>query len=100
VLFRSATRDSTIRLLYFSKTVSGNFQNARSSSIKSGFESVGLTAPDFKGMSRSDALAKIAEFETKLAGTNPKPAAATRLLPLLTDGLRDLKASQIPETWV
>lgn len=95
-----ATRDTTIRLLYFSKTVSGNFQNAHAATIKSGFEAVGLTAPDFKGMSRGDALAKISEFEAKLAGTNPKPAAASRLLPLLTDGLRDLKASQIPETWV
>ena len=95
-----ARRDSTIRLLYFTKTVAGNFQNAYSGQVKAGFESLGLTAPDFKSLSRADALAKIAEFETKLSSANPKPAAAQTLLPLLTEGLRDLKASRIPETWV
>lgn len=95
-----ARRDSTIRLLYFTKTVAGNFQNAYAGQVKAGFESLGMTAPDFKSLSRADALAKIAEFETKLSSANPKPVAAQTLLPLLTEGLRDLKASRIPETWV
>ncbi|MBL8911375.1 MAG: LysM peptidoglycan-binding domain-containing protein [Archangium sp.] len=95
-----ARRDSTIRLLYYSKTVAGNFANGYSAQIKSGFESLGMAVPDFKSLSRADALAKITEFETKLGATSPKPAAANTLLPLLTEGLRDLKASRVPETWV
>ncbi len=93
-------RDATIRLLYYSKTVAGNFQNAHGAQVKSGFEALGLSVPDFKSLSRADALGKIAEFEAKLASANPAPAEAQRLLPLLTDGLRDLKATRIPETWV
>lgn len=95
-----AQRDSTIRLLYYSKTVAPKFAEHHASTIRAGFEAVGLTAPDFKTMTRADALASIAQFEEKLAGTTPRPAAAGRLLPLLTDGLRDLKPSQIPEAWV
>lgn len=95
-----ARRDATIRLLYYSKTVAGNFQNAYGNQVKAGFESLGMTAPDFKSLSRADAMGLIAEFEAKLASSSPAPAAAQQLLPLLTEGLRDLKASRIPETWV
>lgn len=95
-----ARRDATIRLLYYSKTVAGNFQNAHGAQVKSGFEALGLTAPDFKALSRADALGQIAEFEAKLSAADPKPAAAQQLLPLLTEGLRDLRATRIPENWV
>ncbi len=93
-------RDATIRLLYYSKTVAGNFQNAHGAQLRAGFESLGLEVPDFKSLSRADALAAIATFEQKLAGTSPAPDAASRLAPLLTDGLRDLRASAIPEAWI
>ncbi|MEW5741432.1 MAG: LysM domain-containing protein [Myxococcota bacterium] len=95
-----AQRDSTIRLLYYSKTVAPKFAEHHASAIRAGFEAVGMAPPDFKTLSRADALAQIAQFEEKLAGTSPRPAAGDRLLPLLTSGLRDLKPSHIPEAWV
>lgn len=95
-----ARRDATIRLLYYSKTVSGRFQEAHGPAIRDGFSAVGMTPPDFKSLSRADALAQIRQFEEKVNAANPKPAAATRLLPLLTEGLRDLSPSRIPEAWV
>jgi hypothetical protein len=95
-----ARRDTTIRLLYYSKTVAPKFAEAHASTIKAGYEALGLPVPDFKTLSRADALAQVARFEQKLADTTPRPPAAERLLPLLTAGLRDLKPSQIPEAWV
>jgi hypothetical protein len=93
-------RDATIRLLYYSKTVAGNFQAAHAATLKSGFEALGLPVPDFKALTRAEGLATIAEFERKLASANPVPASARQLLPLLTEGLRDLRASRIPEAWI
>lgn len=93
-------RDQVIRLNFYDSNVKGKFQAAHAGKINAGFAAVGLPAPDFSKLSRKDALAKIAEFEAKLNGMNPKPAAAQTLKPLLTDGLRDLKPSQIPSTWV
>jgi hypothetical protein len=95
-----ALRDTTIRLLYYSKTVAPKFAEHHAATIRAGFEAVGMTPPDFKSLSRADALAQIAQFEQKLASTTPRPAAADRLLPLLTNGLRDLKPSHIPEAWI
>jgi hypothetical protein len=51
-------------------------------------------------MSRADAMRVVSEFERKAGSTSPLPAAAQRLLPMLTDGLRDLKPSQIPDSWI
>lgn len=95
-----ALRDTTIRLLFYSKTVAPKFAEHHAATIRVGFEAVGMTPPDFKSLSRADALAQIAQFEQKLASTTPRPAAADRLLPLLTNGLRDLKPSHIPEAWI
>lgn len=95
-----ARRDSTIRLIYYSKTVAGKFNEAHGPAIRDGFSSLGMAVPDFKALSRADAMAQVQAFEQKLASTDPKPAAAQRLLPLLTEGLRDLKPSRIPEGWV
>jgi hypothetical protein len=95
-----ARRDMTIRLLYYSKTVAPKFAEVHASTIRAGYEALGLPVPDFKTLSRADALAQVARFEQKLAATTPRPPAAERLLPLLTTGLRDLHPSQIPEAWV
>jgi len=96
----SAHRDSTIRLIYYSKSVAPNFQAHHQQSIREGFRSVGMTAPDFSKLSRMDALAQISAFENKVTGMGTPPAAAQTLLPLLTDGLRDLNSSIIPSTWI
>jgi peptidoglycan hydrolase-like protein with peptidoglycan-binding domain len=94
-------RDATIRTIFYDATVKGKFQAAYKDKINAGFAALGMTpAPDFGKLSRKDALAKVAEFEQKLAAKNPKPQAALTLKPLLTDGIRDLKQSVIPNTWV
>lgn len=95
-----ARRDQTIRLIYFSKTVAPKFADHHAGAIREGFTAAGMTPPDFKTLSRADAMAQVKAFEDKLSTMSPKPAAASRLLPLLTDGLRDLKPTQIPEGWV
>lgn len=95
-----ARRDSTIRLIYYSKTVAGKFAEHHASAIRDGFSSLGMQVPDFKALSRADAMAQVQAFEQKLSSTTPRPAAAERLLPLLTEGLRDLRPSRIPEGWV
>jgi hypothetical protein len=66
--------------------------------IAAGYAAVGLPAPDFSAMDRKSALTSIAAFEAKL--TQSTPAAATRLRPLLTEGLRALASRYIPVTWM
>ena len=95
-----ARRDQTIRLIYFSKTVAPKFAEHHASAIREGFTAAGLPVPDFKTLSRGDAMTQVKAFEDKLATLTPRPAAADRLLPHLTEGLRDLNSSRIPEGWV
>jgi len=95
-----ARRDATIRVIFYDALVKGKFQEAYGGRIQAGFAALGLVAPDFSKLSRKDALASVAAFESALAARNPKPAAAQALRPLLTDGLKDLKPSVIPNSWV
>lgn len=95
-----AQRESTIRLLYFTKNVAPKFQEVHGRATNEGFAALGLTPPNFATLSRADAMRAVAEFERKASSTNPVPAAAQSLLPLLTEGLRDLKASRIPDSWI
>jgi peptidoglycan hydrolase-like protein with peptidoglycan-binding domain len=89
-------RDQTIRLL-FHGPVSRRFSETYATKIDAGYRAVGMTPPDFKTMSRGEALASIRDFEAKLAG-NTSPAA-TSLAPILRD-FAALKASLIPDTWI
>ena len=91
-------RDQTIRLLFF-PVVSARFQETYGAKLQQGYEALGLPKPDFKSMTRAQALASIAQFETKLAATTPAPAAAASLAPTLSD-YKELKRSVIPDTWV
>lgn len=95
-----ARRDRTIRLIYYSATVGPKFQQCYVDQIREGFGAVGMAPPDFARLGREDALARIADFEQRVADANPKPELAVRLLPLLTEGLRDLDPSRIPDGWV
>ena len=58
-----------------------------------------MEAPNFKTMTRAQALASIAEFEAKLAATPGARRAATTLGPISRD-FAELKPSLIPDTWV
>lgn len=92
-------RDQTIRLLYF-KNVSGFFQAVHGGDVQSAFAELGLEAPDFSKLSRAEAMAKIAEFEAKYGEKDSPSSNLDYVHGLLTEGLRDLSASRIPEAWV
>ena len=93
-----ATRDQTIRLIFYGP-VSNRFQETYASKIDAGYRAVGMPVPNFKTMSRGDALKSIADFQAKLAANPGAGDAATRLAPILRD-FGDLKPSLIPETWI
>ncbi len=93
-----ATRDQTIRLIFYGP-VSNRFQEAYASKIDAGYRAVGMDVPNFKTMSRGDALKSIADFQAKLAANPAAGDAATRLGPILRD-FGALKPSLIPETWI
>jgi hypothetical protein len=95
-----AEREQTLRLLYYSAKIAPKFAQVHRNEIKTGYESLGLKVPNFAKMSRKDALENIARFEQALAGATPPPQAAQDLLPLLTEGLRDLDSLRIPENWI
>jgi len=93
-----AQRDQTIRLI-FHGPVSAKFQEVYGSKLSAGYQALGLPAPDFKAMNRAQALASIAQFESKLAATPGAGEAATKLAPILRD-FAELKSSLIPDTWI
>ncbi|MFY0565646.1 hypothetical protein ACN28E_17635 [Archangium lansingense] len=92
-------RDQTLRLLFYGNAAT-RFQEAHRSVIRSGFAALGLNAPDFSRLGRKQALALIQSFESELARRSPRPVEAQRLLPLLTEGLRELQRSRIPDNWL
>lgn len=86
-----ARRDLTIRLIYYS-VCAGKFADHYSNQLAAGYAEVGLSVPDFKSLSRAQALAAIAEFEA--AG------GSGTALDLLQRGLRDMDNDVIPTNWV
>jgi hypothetical protein len=92
-------RDQTLRLLFYGN-VSARFQETHRAVIQRGFSALGLNVPDFSRLDRQGALALIQSFEAELGRRNPRPVEAQRLMPLLTEGLRDLQRSRIPDNWL
>ncbi|GIW72574.1 MAG: hypothetical protein KatS3mg102_2116 [Planctomycetota bacterium] len=93
-------RDQTIRLIFFDHPVKVRFQETFGAQIEAGYRALGLQPPDFSQLSRAEALAAIERFERALTQRVPPPREAAELLPILVDGLRDLRPSVIPNTWV
>ena len=91
-------KDQTIRMIFY-PVVSNAFVSHNGERVSAGFRALGLPAPDFKTLSRKDALAAIAQFETRLASTNPAPGAASNVKELIA-GFKDLRTNVIPDTWV
>lgn len=91
-------RDQTIRLLFY-PVVSKRFAVAYAQRIQLGYEALGLPTPDFKTLSRADALVELKKFEDALAANATPPAAAARLGPVLRD-FKELRSNVIPDTWV
>ncbi|MET0404982.1 MAG: hypothetical protein ABW123_21380 [Cystobacter sp.] len=92
-------RDRTLRVLFYDN-VAGHFQRAHRASLQRGFEALGWRTPDFSRMSRGEALSLIRSFEMELTRRQPSPPEARRLLPLLTEGLRELRRERVPENWL
>ncbi|WNG45995.1 hypothetical protein F0U60_19170 [Archangium minus] len=92
-------RDQTLRVLFY-ENVAHHFQETHRAGIQRGFAALGLRAPDFSRVSRGESLVLIQSFEAELARRHPRPVEAQRLLPLLTEGLRDLQRSHIPDNWL
>lgn len=93
-----ATRDQTIRLIFYGP-VSQRFSEAYATKIDAGYKALGMDVPNFKTMTRGQALASINDFQAKLAANPAAGDAATKLGPILAD-FGQLKASLIPETWI
>ena len=51
-------------------------------------------------LGRGEALSVIESFEAELSRRQPPPLEARRLLPLLTEGLRELRRERVPENWL
>ncbi len=93
-----ATRDQTIRLIFYGP-VSSRFQESYGPKLEAGYKALGMDVPNFKTMTRGQALASINDFQTRLAANPAAGEAATKLGPVLRD-FGDLKPSLIPETWI
>lgn len=89
-----ARRDQCIRLLYYS-LCAGKFADHYSSQLEAGYAEAGLPMPDFKSLSRGQALAAIEELEGVSGGS-----ATGLALGLLQRGLRDMTNEVIPTNWV
>jgi hypothetical protein len=93
-----ATRDQTIRLIFYAP-VSSRFQESYGAKVDAGYRALGMDVPNFKTMTRAQALASITEFQAKLTATPGAADAAAKLGPVLKD-FAELKPSLIPDTWV
>lgn len=91
-------KDATLRQLFYQSNVAPKFQGHYQQRLDAGFGELGLQTPNFAQLPRKEALARIAEFEAKLA-SNPGASAARQLAPYLAS-LRDLTPAHIPETWI
>ncbi len=91
-------RDQTIRLLFY-PVVAGRFADANAAKVDAGFRALGLPVPNFKTMSRKEALTALDGFQAKLQATPNAPGAATQVAAMLQD-FRNLKPNAIPDTWV
>lgn len=94
-----ATREAAclVRLRYYGN-VRSEFAKRDAKQIDAGFRALGLAVPDFAALSRKDALAAIARFESEVARRSPPPAACLVLAPLL-GGLASLDPAIIPNRW-
>jgi hypothetical protein len=93
-------RDSTIRLIYFSN-VAANFEENYGDRIKAGYAALGLPAPNFSEMSRSEAVTAIHNFQQRVMNTpNLSTSAAVADTSRLLNGLLNLDTNLIPNTWI
>jgi hypothetical protein len=90
--------ETTIRLLYFKKTIRAKFANQHAAQLSKGYRAVGIPRPDYSKLSRKACLDEVAKFE-QAAGNNPSPDAA-KVKELLIQGLKNLEKTHIPANWI
>jgi hypothetical protein len=91
--------DQTIRTLFYNSNIRGKFQQEYGAQIAAGYRALGLTPPNFAGLSRAQAREQASIFERAAYNAqerSPEVAAAERLL----RGLDDLDAEIIKREWV
>ena len=71
------------------KNITRNFMQTYGDRVRSGYRAHNASTPDYDGMSRSEALEKIAAY----------PGSSDDALELLQSFLRDLTPGKIPEEW-
>ncbi len=86
--------DQLLRIRYYEDGVRKEFATRYGADVARAYQSLGLKPPDFGNLSRSEALARIAEFDRALAKKSPPPSEATAVLATL-HGFRDLSPSVI-----
>lgn len=89
--------DQLLRVRYYEEGVRTEFANRHGASVTAVFAAAGMPAPDFAKLSRSEALQKIADLETRLGGAGALSAEATRGLTAVR-GLRDLSPEVVRTT--
>lgn len=91
-----------VRLLYYREKIAPAFAAEHAQAIKAGYEALGLEPPRFEQLSRQEAMRAIERFAlaAESHGHARLPEAVYRLLPLLTQGLRDLDRRLIPDRWI
>jgi hypothetical protein len=92
--------ETTIRLIYFDKSVKKAFTRHHAGLIADGYREAGMSAPDFAVLSRKNCLKAVDDFTKKVSGLAVKSPNILKLEDELSSGLRDLKPSHIPGNWI
>lgn len=87
-----------IRLLYFDKSVKKHFAETYATQLDKAYAEIGLPKPDFSKLSRKACLAEITTYGQKASGHTS--VTVIKAKDLLTNGLRDLEKTYIPEYWI
>ncbi|MBI5552976.1 MAG: hypothetical protein HY911_15805 [Desulfobacterales bacterium] len=93
-------RDITIRLIYYDKSIKGNFARHNALLIGAGYRSLGRAEPNYFILSRKMALGEIVELKTLLDSKPQASQDAIKMYRHLHEGLRDLSPAYIPENWI
>jgi hypothetical protein len=90
--------ETTIRLIYFKKTIRIKFTSQYAAQLQSAYKAIGVQMPDYSQLSRKACLAEISKYE-QAAGNNPA-AQVAEMKKLLVHGLKYLEEAYIPANWI
>lgn len=93
-----AAAEDVLRMRYYESGVRGKFVDEHRATIDAGYAVLDEQPARFESLSRRDALAAIASFESRVVRMSPAPNAATELLAKLR-ALRALDESVVPAKW-